>query len=411
MGPIALFDKSFLEGLNIDEAVMFDQFFYPVTCPIFYVETLADLSKVENKGRSPEEIVGAVAYKFPQMHGGPNVYHRTLVIGDLLGQEIPMTGQIALAGGIPVKLDGKNNIVFEKSPESEAFSRWQHGEFEDVERAFAQRWRDELRKLDLNLVARQANNYGLDLSACKNIEQAKLYAEQVIKQLSNTEQINLAIEKFRIDRDGRESVLKNWDVSNRPPLEAYAPYAYFVLLIEIFFEISLATGKISADRASNINDLAYLFYLPFSMVFMSSDKLHRSCAPLFMRRDQEFLWGPDVKSDLRRNHEALMILPESERIRGLLSMNPQPLADGLIAQVHRRHLRTRSQGEPISEEAAKKARELLEKINQIRRAATNSGGNLDFRPSDADSVTIERFVQKKRGSWYQVPHDTEPSEE
>lgn len=29
MGPIALFDKSFLESLNVDEAVFFDYFFYP----------------------------------------------------------------------------------------------------------------------------------------------------------------------------------------------------------------------------------------------------------------------------------------------------------------------------------------------------------------------------------------------
>jgi hypothetical protein len=70
MGPIALCDKSFLEGLNVDEAVLFDYFFYPVTCPIFYVETLADLEKCAKSGRSPEQIVGSIAFKTPQMHGG-----------------------------------------------------------------------------------------------------------------------------------------------------------------------------------------------------------------------------------------------------------------------------------------------------------------------------------------------------
>src|SRR3546814_15769181 len=78
MGPIALFDKSFLEGLNIDEAVLFDYFFYLNLCPVFFVETLGDLDKIGNRGRRPEEVVGAIAFKSPQMHGGPNTFHRTL---------------------------------------------------------------------------------------------------------------------------------------------------------------------------------------------------------------------------------------------------------------------------------------------------------------------------------------------
>ena len=46
MGPIILFDKSALQALSVDESVWFDQFFIPVICPIFFVETLADLERV-----------------------------------------------------------------------------------------------------------------------------------------------------------------------------------------------------------------------------------------------------------------------------------------------------------------------------------------------------------------------------
>jgi hypothetical protein len=45
VGPITVFDKSFLQSLTVDESVWFDRFFVGVVCPIFYVETLADLSK------------------------------------------------------------------------------------------------------------------------------------------------------------------------------------------------------------------------------------------------------------------------------------------------------------------------------------------------------------------------------
>jgi hypothetical protein len=43
-----LFDKSFLQSLSVDDSVWFDQHFMPVVCPVFYVETLADLAKQPN---------------------------------------------------------------------------------------------------------------------------------------------------------------------------------------------------------------------------------------------------------------------------------------------------------------------------------------------------------------------------
>jgi hypothetical protein len=40
MGPIAVFDKSFLQMLNLDEAAMFDALYSAVICPIFYTDLL-----------------------------------------------------------------------------------------------------------------------------------------------------------------------------------------------------------------------------------------------------------------------------------------------------------------------------------------------------------------------------------
>lgn len=60
MGPIALFDKSVLSSLSVDESVWFDNFFYTVVCPMFYFETLAELKKKTIR-RSPEEEVAIIA--------------------------------------------------------------------------------------------------------------------------------------------------------------------------------------------------------------------------------------------------------------------------------------------------------------------------------------------------------------
>lgn len=113
MGPITLFDKSFLQSLSVDESVWFDHFFLTNVCPLFYVETLADLEKLTREGRTPEKEVALIADKFPDMHGSPNVHHAHLCIGDLLGCPVPMTGQIPLAGGRIVKDGGKTGVVFE----------------------------------------------------------------------------------------------------------------------------------------------------------------------------------------------------------------------------------------------------------------------------------------------------------
>ena len=45
LGPILIFDKSFLQSLNVDEAVWLDNFFLTVITPLFFVETLADLER------------------------------------------------------------------------------------------------------------------------------------------------------------------------------------------------------------------------------------------------------------------------------------------------------------------------------------------------------------------------------
>jgi hypothetical protein len=58
MGPIAVFDKSFLQMLNLDEAVIFDALYSAVICPVFYTEVLADLGKAPAAERTVEHLVG-----------------------------------------------------------------------------------------------------------------------------------------------------------------------------------------------------------------------------------------------------------------------------------------------------------------------------------------------------------------
>lgn len=137
MGPILLFDKSFIEMLSVDHAAIFDALFSTNICPIYYVEVLADLEKQVLSGRTPEKAVGDMARKTPVFHSYPNMSHVTVCLTELLGRKVEVRGVPVVGGGRPVRRKGKVGIFHEESPESQAFNRRQHGEFLEVERRFA----------------------------------------------------------------------------------------------------------------------------------------------------------------------------------------------------------------------------------------------------------------------------------
>ena len=149
-GPILIFDKSALQSLSADEAVWLDNFFQSNLTPLFFIETLADLEKQMKSGKSPEDVVGDIALKAPDRGAHPNAHHRRLVETELYGLDtIAMDGRGILTGGKPAFLEGQKGIIFSRSPEQEAFHRWQRRDFLGTERNVAKRWRRALAVSDL----------------------------------------------------------------------------------------------------------------------------------------------------------------------------------------------------------------------------------------------------------------------
>ena len=412
MGPITLFDKSFIQSLSLDQSVWFDHFFLSNICPLFYVETLADLNKSVRTGRTPEKEVGIIADKFPEMHGTPNVLHATACTGELFGHRVPMTGQILVAGGKPVKAGGKSGVVFEESPESKAFSRWQHGDFREIERRYAHGWREMVSNLDLKEVVSRFKTLGIDGKSCKTLEQAKLLSYQIASSTEKPfDRMYLALLFLNIHPQYHREILKRWSLMNYPPLTQYAPYVAYVFTVELFFQIALAANLISADRPSNRVDIGYLFYLPFSMAFASSDKLHKKCAPLFLRPNQQFLWGHDLKEDLNKVNSYFDSYPDEEKEKGVMSFAIDPPKDGdfLISKIWDFHLPgwRDKKGVDLSDPNIKHDK-LVKHFNQFTDAPALSDEEVDFDISNPDNLAIHRSIKKKKGSWFQVPKNLEP---
>jgi hypothetical protein len=247
--------------------------------------------KVRLAKRGPAEvIVRDIASKFPEMSGSPCVFHVQIAINDLLGYHVPMDGRIPCPGGPSVK----SGVVFERTPEEEAFDRWHRGKFHDVERIAAATWREALAELDLAAVAKEFRALGVDGKSCKSVEQARDMAQATVKGTNNIlARLALAALLLHVPQHLHRAIFAAWERDGRRALSEFAPYAAHVVSVEIFFQIALAAGLIATERPSNRTDISYLFYLPFCTLFVSSDKLHRRSAHLFMRQDQEFVWGID----------------------------------------------------------------------------------------------------------------------
>ena len=273
MGPITLFDKSFIQSLSLDESVWFDHFYYSVICPYFYVETLADLSKRMPEGRSAEKEVSKIADKFPEMTGNPCMHHSEMCIANLLGNTISMDGRIMMRGGVPVKSGERRGFVFRDFPETQAFDRWHRGEFLEVEENYAKAWRQAISSLDLDQATSLLGKFQIDPKKCKSLEDAYQLAHGIVSADKPYDQMSLAVLFLQVPNEHHQAILKNWQLRGLPPIEIYAPYASFVIKIELFFQIAVGASLISASRPSNRVDIAYLFYLPFCMAFVSSDKL------------------------------------------------------------------------------------------------------------------------------------------
>lgn len=409
MGPITLFDKSFLQALNVDEAMWFDHFFLANICPIFYVETLADLEKSVRNGRTPEQEVGFIADKTPYMRGMPCTYHGTLCLGELLGNRVPMRGQIPVSGGRPVKSGGKSGVVFDEPPEAQAFSRWQRGEFLQLERHHARAWREALRTLDLPALAEKFRSLGVTGKNCNSLAMAKDIASDIVRSKEQPfDRIAMAFNLLGIPRQYHTPIMQRWSVMGYPSFAEFAPYVSHVLEVEIFFQVALAANHISSERASNRADVAYLFYLPFCKAFVSSDNLHRRCAPLFMKPDQDFLWGHALKADLKQTNAHFQSVPDAVKAKGIMAFAHYPPGgdDSLMVQLWDRHSLGWRNGfannlikDPVKNE------KLAADIKRMTQSRPLADDEIDFDPVEADSIAIQRFASKRRGNWWQLPAD------
>jgi hypothetical protein len=410
-GPILLFDKSVLQSLSVDEAVWLDTFYFPCITPLFFTETLADLEKEVQKGRSPEDVVGNLAEKTP-IGGAINAHHHTLSVNELLGYTFELRHVPVVPGGNPVKTrDGRRAVVYDSPPEAVALSRWQEHDFLDVERRFAKAWRDALSGIDLDALFRQGREIIKRVGRPKDLLAAKVAAGELLRK-PGSRYVADALASHQPEDLGR-AVVERWRANGSAPIKEFAPYTAHLLLVDLFFCIGLGADLIGRERPTNKIDIAYLYYLPFCMAFTSRDKLHERTAPLFLDKDQAFIRGDDLKDDLAKLDAHYSQLSDDEKLRGVMSFAHYPPVDGdfLVSKMWDKLMRPEWREWPTRQPELRSIEndaKIIAEINEIADSPRSSIKASD-PPKEPDAVLVQRKIPLYRGKWRMVSPEVEKS--
>jgi hypothetical protein len=413
MGPILIFDKSALQSLSLDESVWLENFFLNNITPLFYVETLADLALAKTSdGRPAEIIIGELANRAPDQGMFPNVHHQRLVEGDLLGYKTEMSGRPIIKGGVPkISPDGKLGMHYSQSPESEALNRWNKKQFLEVEREFAKDWRQSLSDLNYNWILGITKNVVPADMRLSSLSDIKKFVDQFVTN-KNKAVFDLALDFLGVNPRVRPFVVERWNKEDQPPFSIFAPYASFVFRVDLFFYICLLRGFESKDRPSHKIDLAYLYYLPFCNVFVSSDKLHGRIASLFMEQGQTFIKGDVFKADLKNLDDHYLKHTEEIEKVGIMKYAIYPPTD-LESEVARlwdkyciywrKHLSERKAG--ITD--LPKDAELVKHLNKVQEESTPIDPKTPITSDETDHVIFSRMVPIRKGKWRILPPEVE----
>lgn len=407
MGPVTLFDKSFLHSLSLNEAVWFDHFTLAVVCPIFYVETCSDLKKEGLTEKQAKHLVGVLAAKAPQVSGTPNVFHRDMCITNLVGNEIEMSGRVSVRGGRAVSNGESSGYVFENFPELLAFERWKEGQFEEIEKVVATNWRGSVASLTVDFIDGCLNDLEVDLSSCNSLDAAYQIAHATVLDRAKAFKLILFLVKalnindFILVQEIQKTLLDNAKVG-REPIGAYAS---FYAKLELFYFIAIKKRFMSLNHRA---DILYLAYLPFCYVFVSTDRSHKMSVKYFLRDDQIFINGAELKADLNKlDQHYKTTIPDEEKIKGMMSFAsfPPQTGDFLVTKMWDKVIGQKWRlGDP-PRMSPEKEKELIDELDKKTNSETLPEDEIDFDLDSADFLTLKRTVSVKRGDWFQLPHD------
>ncbi len=417
-GPSLIFDKSTLQSLNPDEAMWLDNFYTANITPLFFVETLADLEKEVRTGKTPEQIVGNLAYKTPDT-GCIGVHHRNLLFGELTGYgSVEMTGRPIISGGQIVKLGNETGVIFKEPPEVEAFQRWQKHQFLEIERTIAKKWREELTNTTTSDISKIFQQFFAVSGVPKSLNELKVQVDRIVEN-SRKENLIFCLSLIGVLPKVQDEILQRWENAGKKSIREFSPYFAYVLSVDLFYYMGTAANLFSGFRHSQTHmvDIAYLYYLPFCKIFVSNDKFHIGIVEFFVRPDQTFINGSDFKTDLAKLDQYYSSFSEETKNRGVVTFAAIPpddvaflttrMWDKHMSPIWRKIQTKKFDGTDKIDPEAEKA--MFEKIRKFMKEAKPIDRSAIINSDDAHNMVVKHMVSKTKGKWRRFPPEIENS--
>lgn len=345
VGPLLIFDKSFLHMLNSEELFELSLHFFFVGTPTLIREIISDLKKKPASRHLPEDVVKSLAAKMGTAHGIQPANFRKLAIGNLCGADVPMFGQVPVdpsAPNVRVSRDGRG-LLYDSVPEQRMWARWASGDFTTDDEQTATAWRDGLEKVNLRAIGDQWKEFARQhFGSARNLTELIAQVDGILSD--PRPDIQLEVLGITLSFLHAPTLIKNLvfkRLLGRPGFLAkeLAPYASSIVRLYLTFIGGLARGFIG-PRPSHYLDLQYLFYVPFCMVFVSADKFHREMWRATSGINT-FVWGEDLKSDLasRVTVRKQMTTKERKVKAKQYGLYPVEVEGSVISDVWRRYMR------------------------------------------------------------------------
>jgi len=415
IGPSLIFDKSSLQMISADESMWLECFYITNTTPLFFVETLADLEKETKNGKTQEEVVGIIASKTPDI-SVVNVHYKTLIASELLGHnKVEMSGRPIPSGMQFVELAGKTGSILNESKEMQAAKRWSKGQFLDIERDIAKEWRQELTVIGQEKYPDPDKFFSV-VGKPNNLQELKKIVDMVAGQEIDEKFLDCSMSLMGIVPQAKENVINRWKQLGVKSLKEFAPYFAYVLSIDLFFYFGTSAKLFESFRHASTHkvDIAYLYYLPFCNIFTSNDKIHEALAPIFMRQDQTFVKGVDLKNDLAKLNAYYDKLPDDIKTRGTYVFAPCPpddqsflatrLWDKFMSKQWRSikdHVRKFDGTDKVDPKATNETIDNIKMMMRERNVLKASETPL----GDTDCMIVKQMVSAKRGKWNKFPKE------
>lgn len=349
VGPILAYDKSFLECLNPEEAFLLHQLFITNITPVLFLEVLANVKETpRHEGKTPEQVVAQLAGKLPTNSSNVNLHHEYLVNNELMGHSLVPMSYRPIESAPPLEVqaeDGGRGLYYDESTEEKALALWRGGQFSELDKFLADRWKQTQKNLNLNSLARDLQKQLKDVPNFADMHSVRVYTKEKLQLLAETAPeslLKLLASRFLDDESAIAAVLgrwQHWSKEKGYPIHPaqFAPYSYYIYSIEFAYMLGLSKCLIDSGRRSKSHiDLQYLYYLPFCMSFVSNDNTHKKLVPVFKTERHTFTDGMELKNDLATILVRTKEMPIEER-KKYPPNYPPLIGDSVVSRIYDFH--------------------------------------------------------------------------